>query len=174
MRGLQEQSLSFLEPAGSPRPKSQWGTCLSSAGPLSWGAWCGTFFVISFHWSAHGGGGPGKLVFVTFTCLNMAPPPFLWKWCSVNTCLEVLLGETCCLYSCSFGVSMGGSELRIIRLYHEPGHQPSFEISLKPKFSSFLYMEVILVPLLLRFWTGNLLRQISTCKNEVENWGYIW
>lgn len=64
---------------------------------------------------------------------------------------------------------MGGSELRIIRLYHEPGHQPSFEISLKPKFSSFLYMEVILVPLLLRFWTGNLLRQISTCKNEVEN-----
>ena len=44
---------------------------------------------------------------------------------------------------CSFGVSVGGGELRVSRPYLEPSHQPSFEISLKPKFSSFLYMEVI-------------------------------
>ena len=72
-----------------------------SVGPLSWGAWCGactpyssgrsSTFVIPFPLVSTRGWGPGKIVFVTFTCLNMAPPPFLWKCYSINTSLEVLL-----------------------------------------------------------------------------------
>ena len=133
-----------------------------SVGPLSWGAWCGactpyssgrsSTFVIPFPLVSTRGWGPGKTVFVTFTCLNMAPPPFLWKCYSINTILEVLLGETCSLYSCSFGVSLEevSSGYSILNMNPLTSHLLR---SLKPKFSSFLYVEVIPLPLLLRFWT---------------------
>lgn len=62
------------------------------------------------------GWGPWKDCLCRFHLSQHGSPSFLWKCCSVNTSLEVLLGETCSLYSCSFGVSVGGSELRIIRL----------------------------------------------------------